>query len=113
MNDNSLPSSQVLPTSQAQNQILWGKPMEQMKTTEVARSIIYQSDAMSNLMKMIDRVAPSNANVLVLGESGTGKELLARAVHERSLRKNKPFVAINCGPCSKCLERCRISYLEI
>jgi two-component system response regulator HydG len=97
MNDNSLPSSQVLPTSQAQNQILWGKPMEQIKTPEVARSIIYQSDAMSNLMKMIDRVAPSNANVLVLGESGTGKELLARAVHERSLRKNKPFVAINCG----------------
>ncbi|MCK6598077.1 MAG: sigma-54 dependent transcriptional regulator [Bdellovibrionaceae bacterium] len=97
MNDNSLPSSQVLPTSQAQNQILWGKPMETAKPSETSRTIIYQSEAMSSLIKMIDRVAPSNANVLVLGESGTGKELLARAVHERSLRKNKPFVAINCG----------------
>ncbi|MBN8536067.1 MAG: sigma-54-dependent Fis family transcriptional regulator [Deltaproteobacteria bacterium] len=97
MNENSIISSQVLPTSQTQNQILWGKPTEQVKVPEINRSIIYQSDAMSNLMKMIDRVAPSNANVLVLGESGTGKELLARAVHERSLRKNKPFVAINCG----------------
>lgn len=97
MNDNSLPSSQVLPTSQAQNQILWGKPMEQAKVQDTSRAIIYQSEAMSNLMKMIDRVAPSNANVLVLGESGTGKELLARAVHDKSLRKNKPFVAINCG----------------
>lgn len=97
MNDNSLTSSQVLPTSQAQNQLLWGKPMEQVKTPEISRSIIYQSEAMSNLMKMIDRVAPSTANVLVLGESGTGKELLARAIHEKSLRKSKHFVAINCG----------------
>lgn len=48
-------------------------------------------------MRMVDRVAPSNATVLVLGESGTGKELIAHAVHERSGRVDKPFVAINCG----------------
>lgn len=99
MNDNSNSSSQVLPTSQSQNQVLWGKPIEQAKPAQaqISRSIIYQSEAMGNLMKMIDRVAPSNANVLVLGESGTGKELLARAVHEKSARKSRPFVAINCG----------------
>lgn len=99
MNDNSVSPSQVLPTSQSQNQVLWGKPIEQTKpaTPSIARTIVYQSEAMSNLMKMIDRVAPSNANVLVLGESGTGKELLARAVHEKSQRKSRPFVAINCG----------------
>jgi two-component system response regulator HydG len=62
-----------------------------------SRNIVYRSEIMKQLMKMIDRVAPSNATVLVLGESGTGKELVARAVHERSTRKNKPFVAINCG----------------
>lgn len=61
------------------------------------KRIIYKSEVMRQLMKMVDRVAPSNATVLVLGESGTGKELIAHAVHERSNRRNKPFVAINCG----------------
>jgi two-component system response regulator HydG len=61
------------------------------------KTIVYTSEVMGNLMKMIDRVAPSGANILVLGESGTGKELIARSIHDRSSRKNKPFVAINCG----------------
>ena len=61
------------------------------------RVIIYKAEVMKQLMKMIDRVAPSGATVLVLGESGTGKELIARAIHDRSNRRNKPFVAINCG----------------
>lgn len=61
------------------------------------KTIVYKSEVMKQLMKMIDRVAPSNATILTLGESGTGKELIARAVHDRSTRKNKPFVAINCG----------------
>lgn len=60
-------------------------------------TIIYQAEAMHQVMKMVDRVAPSNAPVLILGESGTGKELIARSVHERSQRAGKPFVAINCG----------------
>lgn len=84
-----LPSSQ----SQAQAQSSWAPAQ---KTAET-RSIIYKSDVMSQLMKMIEKVAPSQANILVLGESGTGKELLARALHEKSSRRNKPFVAINCG----------------
>ncbi|MDZ4084106.1 MAG: sigma-54 factor interaction domain-containing protein, partial [Bdellovibrionales bacterium] len=61
------------------------------------KTIVYKSEVMRQLMKMIDRVSPSTATVLVLGESGTGKELIARAIHERSNRRNKPFVAINCG----------------
>ena len=61
------------------------------------KRIVYKSEVMRQLMRMVDRVAPSNATVLVLGESGTGKELIANAIHERSNRKNKPFVAINCG----------------
>ncbi|GAB4262954.1 MAG: transcriptional regulator FleQ [Methylomicrobium sp.] len=47
--------------------------------------------------RLIEQVAESDATVLILGESGTGKEVAARAVHERSLRRNKPFVPINCG----------------
>ncbi|WP_413295065.1 sigma-54 interaction domain-containing protein [Bdellovibrio sp. HCB185ZH] len=92
MNDNN---STILPSSQNANQVMWNtnttsKVMEN-------KTIVYTSEVMGNLMKMIDRVAPSGANILVLGESGTGKELIARSIHDRSSRKNKPFVAINCG----------------
>ena len=58
---------------------------------------IYKSDLMKQVMKMVDRVAPSNASVLILGESGTGKELLARSIHSKSQKRDKPFIAINCG----------------
>lgn len=61
------------------------------------RKIVYRSEVMRQLMRMVERVAPSNATVLVLGESGTGKELIAHAIHEKSNRRSKPFVAINCG----------------
>ncbi len=52
---------------------------------------------MSQLFKMVDRVAQSTANVLVLGESGTGKELVAKAIHSGSGNGHKPFVPVNCG----------------
>lgn len=93
MNENN--TTFTLPSSQNANQVVWNtnttsKVMEN-------KTIVYKSEIMSNLMKMIDRVAPSQANILVLGESGTGKELIARAIHDRSNRRNRPFVAINCG----------------
>jgi transcriptional regulator with PAS, ATPase and Fis domain len=53
------------------------------------------SPAMLEVFSMIRKVAPTNVNVLILGESGTGKELTAKAIHERSPRKEKPFLAIN------------------
>jgi two-component system, NtrC family, response regulator len=59
--------------------------------------IIGVSDAMRSLCRAVEKVAPTNATVLLLGESGTGKELLARAVHRLSGRAHKPFVAINCA----------------
>src|SRR4029079_88137 len=61
-----------------------------------SKRIVYKSEVMRQLMRMVDRGAPSNATVLILGESGTGKELIANAIHERSTRRHKPFVAINC-----------------
>jgi two-component system response regulator HydG len=61
------------------------------------KTIVFKSEIMHQLMRMIERVAPSNASILILGESGTGKELIARAIHEKSQRRQKPFVAINCG----------------
>ncbi|GAB3735883.1 sigma-54 dependent transcriptional regulator [Luteimonas pelagia] len=56
-----------------------------------------RSAATLRLSRMLDQVAPFDTTVLILGESGTGKEVAARAIHERSRRAGKPFVAINCG----------------
>ncbi len=56
-----------------------------------------RSAAVLQLNRMIDQVAPHDTTVLVLGESGTGKEVAARALHARSARRDRPFVAINCG----------------
>ncbi len=75
-----------------QNQTLVPKT----KTLE-NNAIVYKSEVMRQLMKMVEKVAPSGATVLVLGESGTGKELVAQQIHQRSNRRDKPFVAINCG----------------
>ena len=59
--------------------------------------IIGVSDSMRSLGRSIEKVAPTNATVLLLGDSGTGKELLARSVHRLSQRAHQPFVAINCA----------------
>jgi sigma-54 specific flagellar transcriptional regulator A len=56
-----------------------------------------QSQAIRRVNRLIQQVAGFNSNVLILGESGTGKEVVARAIHDSSHRRDKPFVAINCG----------------
>ncbi|NOX38651.1 MAG: sigma-54-dependent Fis family transcriptional regulator [Calditrichaeota bacterium] len=60
-------------------------------------NIIGESPAMKRVYRMIQKVSRTKGNVLITGKSGTGKELVARAIHFNSPRKNKPFVAINCG----------------
>lgn len=60
-------------------------------------NIVSESQAMKNVCEMIDRVAPTDATVLVYGESGTGKELVAKAIHAHSNRKGNRFVAVNCA----------------
>lgn len=59
--------------------------------------MIGAAPAMNELNDMIERVAPTNARVLILGENGTGKELVARQLHEMSPRCNGPFVEVNCA----------------
>ncbi len=59
--------------------------------------IIGQSKPIQEVFWSIEKVAPSRATVLILGESGTGKELVARAIHEASPRKDKPFIKVNCA----------------
>lgn len=64
---------------------------------EVLGDLVGQSHAMKELFSLIRQVAPTSASVLISGESGTGKELVARAVHSLSLRREGPFVALNCA----------------
>lgn len=59
--------------------------------------IIYKSTQMDNLIKASKEIANSPSTILVTGESGSGKELLAQAIHNESKRKDKPFIAVNCG----------------
>ncbi|RMF67849.1 MAG: sigma-54-dependent Fis family transcriptional regulator, partial [Calditrichaeota bacterium] len=59
--------------------------------------MIGESRAMKEILEQIAKVAPTNGRVLIQGESGTGKELIARAIHENSLRKSGPFIKVNCA----------------
>jgi two-component system response regulator PilR (NtrC family) len=59
--------------------------------------VVGKSGGIEKIYQLIQKVAASNTNVLISGESGTGKELVARAIHLNGPRKNKPFIAVNCG----------------
>ena len=61
------------------------------------RTLTGNSEAMQRVYRLIDRIAPTESTIVILGDTGTGKELVARAIHDKSRRKNKPFVAVNCG----------------
>ncbi|MGF1572550.1 MAG: sigma-54-dependent transcriptional regulator [Sumerlaeia bacterium] len=66
-------------------------------------NIIGNSDQIQKVFQIIRQVAPTRASILIDGETGTGKELVAKAIHFNSNRKNKPFVAVNCGALSQSL----------
>jgi DNA-binding NtrC family response regulator len=66
-------------------------------------TIIGESPAMRRVFDMVARAAPTHANVLILGESGTGKEVIAREIHRRSARADKPFVSVDLGAVTETL----------
>jgi formate hydrogenlyase transcriptional activator len=70
---------------------------EQIGSETGFEGIIGNSSALKEVLELVETVAPSDSTVLLLGETGTGKELIARAVHERSRRKAKTFVKLNCA----------------
>ena len=59
--------------------------------------IVGNSPALKHVLQLVETVASSDSTVLLLGETGTGKELIARAIHDRSRRKNRTFVKLNCA----------------
>ena len=67
------------------------------RSIELFRSLGGTSDGIQRVRKMVEKVAHTDANVLIIGESGSGKEVIARNIHYHSSRRNKPFVPINCG----------------
>src|SRR6202047_1292387 len=70
---------------------------EEIDHSSMFEEIVGCSDPMRKVLTQVAKVAPSDSTVLILGETGTGKELIARALHRRSSRANKPFVRVNCA----------------
>jgi transcriptional regulator with GAF, ATPase, and Fis domain len=70
---------------------------EEVRESLQYRDIVGQSAPLARILDQVELVAPTDASVLILGESGTGKELIARAIHERSRRKARPLVKVNCA----------------
>lgn len=83
-------ANQEVETLKAENALL----QEQIA---VNTGIVGSSPVVRRLMELVERVAPRDTTVLITGESGTGKELIARALHQKSGRRDRPFVAINCA----------------
>jgi two-component system NtrC family response regulator len=71
--------------------------LQAVKSDGVLDGIVYSSNAMLEACRMVERVGPTDVSTLINGESGTGKELFACALHDLSLRKDGPFVAVNCA----------------
>ena len=74
---------------------------EEVVQAKAFGELVGQSQALRHIVSQIDLVAPTEASALILGESGTGKELVAREIHQRSRRKDKPLVRVNCASIPK------------
>ena len=72
------------------------RALTQVPSTSIA-GLIVGCQVMLNVCSLVEKIAPTQASVLILGESGTGKEIIARALHNLSLRQNEKFIAINCA----------------
>jgi len=94
-------SAAALRRSRLDTRIERGRASELAQATETP--LLGQSEAMKRVRALIDRAAPTDANVLILGENGTGKEIVARAIHRLSRRSDKPMVAVDLGATSETL----------
>ena len=70
---------------------------EEIKATHNFEEIVGQSSALTHVLRQVELVAPTDSTVLILGETGTGKELIARAIHGRSSRRERPLIKVNCA----------------
>jgi DNA-binding NtrC family response regulator len=92
--DDSIGASAELSDKLAQEKLYLGEEIPGEANFE---GIVGQSPALRKVLQLVEMVAASDSTVLLLGETGTGKELIARAIHNRSLRRQRPFVKLNCA----------------
>ncbi len=69
----------------------------------IGKELLGESDVMQDIFYKTQKIAPTDANILILGENGTGKDLIAKAIHQKSLRANKPFVKVDVGALTETL----------
>src|SRR5215203_4788993 len=69
----------------------------------IGRELIGESEAMQQIFYKVEKIAPTDANILILGENGTGKDLIAKAIHQQSLRAEKPFIKVDLGALTESL----------
>ena len=74
-----------------------GKTSANAAVPVIGKEMIGESEVMNDIFFKIEKIAPTDANILILGENGTGKDLIARAIHQHSLRADKPFVKVDLG----------------
>ncbi len=98
--------STAIRLKQSYNEVDKLKKAKEMLEEQIGKpfaEIIGESQTIKEVFTLIDKVAKTEANVLILGENGTGKELIARAIHQRSLRKDKSFVSVDMGAITETL----------
>lgn len=98
--------STAIRLKQSYNQVDKLKKAKEMLEEQISKpfgEIIGQSAPIKDVFGLIDKVAKTDANILILGENGTGKELIARAIHQRSLRKDNSFVSVDMGAITETL----------
>jgi aliphatic sulfonates family ABC transporter substrate-binding protein len=84
-------------------QSIWSRPMQNSQYALSPEPPTLIDPASRAIQSMLDRLAPTDATVLIVGETGTGKEVVARYLHHNSLRRHQPFLAVNCGALTESL----------
>jgi transcriptional regulator with GAF, ATPase, and Fis domain len=69
----------------------------------IGKELIGESEVMEEIFLKIGKIAPTDANILILGENGTGKDLIAKAIHQQSMRADKPFIKVDVGALTESL----------
>jgi formate hydrogenlyase transcriptional activator len=93
--DGDFPSAGVVPNSNSLTEEMSAE--DEVSSIAGFEGIVGKSSALREVLQQVEMVAPTDSTVLLLGETGTGKELITRAIHDRSFRKNRPLVKVNCA----------------
>ncbi|MEP6614922.1 MAG: sigma-54 dependent transcriptional regulator [Ginsengibacter sp.] len=75
----------------------------QVKNSIIKKELLGESEVMAEIFYKIEKIAPTDANILILGENGTGKDLIAKAIHQQSLRADKPYIKVDVGALTETL----------